>query len=117
MLKYGLAIFLFLYAASVAADELVIFHMPGCRPCAHLKDMLDKNPDLVRGFKVSRIDILADSESAELFKVGSVPTVVRLDDKGREVNRTVGYTDKAEFKKWLDTPVKKKTVLRLLRRN
>lgn len=121
MLRYVLAIFLFLYAVTSAAkepaNELVIFHMPGCRPCAHLKKMLDENPELVRGFKVSRIDILADNESAKLFNVGSVPTVVRLDDKGREVSRTVGYTDKAEFKKWLETPVKKKTMLKLLRRN
>ena len=118
MWKYALAVIVALTTAASAADELVIFHMPGCRPCGYLKKMLDENPDVTRGFKVSRIDITADVESAKLFNVNSVPTVVRLDDKGREVSRTVGYTDKEEFVRWLEKSNEKtgkKTLLRLRR--
>lgn len=96
------ALFCLLTASAAYADELIVFHKPGCRPCAHLKKMLDDNPDLVRGFKVSRVDVSQDHDSAELFKVSSVPTVVRLDDKTREVSRMVGLTGPREMAQWLE---------------
>lgn len=101
MLRYTLIVLLALCGSLAFGDELVIFHMPGCRPCAYLKAMLDENPDLVRGFAVSRINISADPESAKLFNVSSVPAVVRLDDSGREIARTVGYDGRQAFARWL----------------
>lgn len=94
---------LFLGSPAVLADELLIFHMPGCRPCAQLKKVLDENPELAQGFEVSRIDITKDTETAKLFNVSSVPTVVRLDDKTREIARRVGYMSKKEMQQWLET--------------
>lgn len=96
-----LALF-FLDSPALLADELLIFHMPGCRPCAQLKKMLDENPDVLQGFAVSKIDVTKDTETTKLFNVGSVPTVVRLDDKTREIARRVGYMSKKEMKQWLD---------------
>lgn len=103
-MRYWLAFILSLFGALSWADELIIFHMPGCRPCAQLKQVLDENPELVQGFSVSRIDILADAQSAELFHVSSVPTVVRLDVKDREIARSVGFMNRKEFAYWLDNP-------------
>lgn len=97
-----LALF-FLGSPALLADELLIFHMPGCRPCAQLKKMLDENPELLQGFAVSRIDVKQDSETAKLFNVGSVPAVVLLDDKTREIARRVGYMSKKEMQQWLDS--------------
>lgn len=94
---------LFLRSPAVLADELLIFHMPGCRPCAQLKKVLDENPELTQGFEVSRIDITKDTETAKIFDVSSVPTVVRLDDKTREIARRVGYMSKKEMQQWLDS--------------
>lgn len=96
------ALFYLLTASAAFADELIIFHKPGCRPCAQLKKMLDENPGLVRGFKVSRVDISQDFDSAELFKISSVPTIVRLDDKTREVSRTVGVAGQRDLAQWLE---------------
>lgn len=111
MLRYIFIALLFLLGSlSAFGEELIIFHMPGCRPCAHLKAMLDENPELLRDFKVSQIDILADSESAELFHVSSVPTVVLLDDKNREIARHVGYDGKRAFEQWLKNPRNKKNM-------
>lgn len=103
-MRYLFAFIVWLFAALATADELIIFAMQGCRPCAQLKQMLSENPDLVRGFKVSTIDIAADPESAEVFNVGSVPTVVRLNSADQEMARFVGYRNRREFSEWLQHP-------------
>lgn len=112
MLRLLWIVVLSLLGSLALGDELIIFHMPGCRPCAHLKAMLDENPELIQGFKVSRVDILADEETAKLFAVSSVPTVVRLDEKDREMARQVGYDGKRAFENWLKNPHEKKTFIR-----
>ena len=96
-----------LFSSALFADELLIFHMPGCRPCAKLEQMLTENPELTRGFTVSRIDITATPETAEIFTVSTVPTIVRLDDKTREVARHVGLMTKREFEDWLQHPTRR----------
>jgi thioredoxin-like negative regulator of GroEL len=103
-MRYWLTFILVLWGALAWGDELIIFHMPGCRPCAQLKQMLDQSPELVQGFRVSRIDIDADPESAEIFNVSSVPTVVRLDDKDKEIARSAGLLSRREFINWLENP-------------
>jgi thioredoxin-like negative regulator of GroEL len=90
-----------LFSSALFADELLIFHMPGCRPCAKFEQMLKENPELTQGFVVSRIDIIESPETAEIFAVSTVPTVVRLDDKTREVARRAGLMNKKEFQTWL----------------
>jgi thioredoxin-like negative regulator of GroEL len=90
-----------LFSSAVFAGELLIFHMVGCGPCAKFEQMLEENPELTQGFTVSRVDILEHPDAAELFNVASVPTVVRLDDKTREIARRVGLMNKREFQKWL----------------
>ena len=95
-------LFLALFSSPLLADELIIFHMPGCRPCAELKKMLEENPEVVQGFDVSMVDIAELPETAKLFNVSSVPTVVRLDDKTHEISRKVGVMTKREMQKWLE---------------
>lgn len=90
-----------LLSAMSFADELIIFTMPGCRPCAQFKKMLEENPEVVRGFEVSTVDIVQTPETAKIFNVSSVPTVVRLDDKTHEIARNVGYMSKKEMEEWL----------------
>lgn len=104
MLRYTLIVLLALWGALAFGDELVVFHMPGCRPCGYLKTTLADNPALVQEFTVSYIDITADPESARLFRVNSVPTVVRLNAKEQEVARLVGYDGKQAFARWLTAP-------------
>lgn len=97
-----LALF-FLYSPALHADELLIFHKPGCRPCVQLKKMLAENPDVLQGFAVSTVDVTQDVETPKLFNISSVPAVVRLDDKTRELVRRVGYMSKKEMQQWLET--------------
>lgn len=101
MFKYILAMIVSLLAATAAgADELLIFTMPGCRPCAHMKVMLTKHPELVRDFQVVYFDITEAEETARVFNVGSVPTFVRLRED-KEVARAVGAMTERKFKQWV----------------
>jgi thioredoxin-like negative regulator of GroEL len=102
-----MGLLLALWSPAILADELLIFHMPGCRPCVQLKQMLDENPEITQGFAVSLVDITDLPETAELFNVSTVPTVVRLDDKTREVARYVGLMTKREFEDWLQHPTRR----------
>jgi thioredoxin-like negative regulator of GroEL len=112
LLRYTLIAIFALLGSLAFGDELIIFHMPGCRPCGYLKAMLAENPDLVRGFTVSQINISADPESAKLFNVSSVPTIVRLNEQDQEVARTVGYDGKQAFARWLENPARANKVER-----
>lgn len=99
---WGSVIVLCVFSPALFADELVIFHKAGCRPCAHLKKTIEENPDLMRGFKVSYVNTAQDHGAAKLFNISSVPTIVRLDDKTREVSRVVGAASKREVAQWLE---------------
>ena len=95
-------LFVALFPLALFADELIIFTMPGCRPCVQLKHMLETNPEVVQGFDVSMVDINDMPETAKLFNVSTVPTVVRLDEKTQEVARRVGLMSRKEMLEWLD---------------
>lgn len=95
-------LFLALFSSALFADELIIFKMPGCAPCAQLEKMLEENPELLQGFEVSRVDVTKNPETAKVFNVASMPTIVRLDDKTHEVARKVGVMNKREMRRWLD---------------
>lgn len=99
---WGLFVWALLPVNLVFAEELIIFSMPGCRPCERLKAMLEENPELLQGFDVSMVDITKDAETAKLFKVSTVPTIVRLNDQTHETGRKVGLMNKKEMLEWLE---------------
>lgn len=101
MLRYLLAIVVGMAAATAAgSDELLVFTMPGCRPCAYMKAALERNPDLVRHLKIVHVDITEQPGTAEAFHVSSVPVLVRLrgDD---EIARLVGSTNDRGLRNWI----------------
>jgi len=98
------AVFCFVFFASaVLADELIIFSLPGCPPCARLSALLKSQPDLVADYKVSTIDMADDPESARLFNVRSAPTIVRIDGQSREVRRLSGAPSADRLRQWLSS--------------
>jgi thioredoxin-like negative regulator of GroEL len=91
------------FSADAVADELLIFSLPGCPPCARLAATLKSHPELVADYKVTRIDMADDPESARLFNVRSAPTIVRIDDLDKEVGRIVGAPSKERLAAWLSS--------------
>lgn len=108
MTRYGLAFLLALLPASpVAADEIIIFFLPGCRPCAKLEALLEEHPGLLRDLKVSRVDLAEQDETARLFDVKTAPTLVRLDAQDKERGRLIGAPTKRQLERWLADPAAK----------
>lgn len=63
---------------------------------------MESNPQLTAGYTVYMIDTQADPEFAKRYKVRSVPTLVVLGDKQKELRRTTGYTTESSLREWLD---------------
>jgi thioredoxin-like negative regulator of GroEL len=103
MARFGIAILLafLLVGGGVRADELLVFFLPGCRPCAKFEALLEAHPEVVRDFTVSRVDMSEQTETARLFAVKSAPTIIRLDADDKEVGRLIGAPTKRQLERWL----------------
>ena len=103
MRRFTFAAFLvaWFFCSTALGDELIIFSLPGCAPCARLAALLRAQPNLVAGYKLSRIDMADDPESARLFNVRSAPTIVRLNAADKEVDRLSGAPSASQLRRWL----------------
>ncbi len=77
----------------------------GARTCFSCKEMAPILEGLSREYKgkanVLFIDVHEDSAAAERFKIRMIPTQIFFDGKGKEVNRHIGFMDKADILKGL----------------
>lgn len=73
-----------------------------CIPCKKMAPILE---GLSREYKgkanVLFIDVREDSAAGDRFKVRMIPTQIFFDAKGKEVNRHIGFMDKADLLKEL----------------
>lgn len=67
--------------------KLLKFYAPWCQPCK----MLDKQLESFE-LKIPKhnIDIDIDVELAMLYKVRGIPTMIIVDEEGKEVKRVTG---------------------------
>lgn len=67
--------------------RLLKFEKPiGCVPCTMVQNFLNE-----KGIAADRINPFENPELAGNFNIGSVPTLILLDEDGNEVMRSVGY--------------------------
>lgn len=93
---------------AVGKDVLLVFTAEGCRPCQKFKRDLVENPEMLKDYEVSTLDLEKAEEIAKDFEVKSVPTfiVVKVaeDEVIKKVNvvkKEVGYTTLERFQRWL----------------
>ncbi|MHA2621089.1 MAG: thioredoxin [bacterium JZ-2024 1] len=73
-----------------------------CAPCKMLEPIIeDAAEDFEGQIKVGKVDVDADPEIADEYKVMSIPTVLVFHG-GKEIGRIVGYSPKREFYKRLE---------------
>lgn len=73
-----------------------------CAPCKMLEPIVeDAARDFEGRIKVGKVDVDADPEIADQYKVMSIPTVL-VFFQGKEIGRIVGYSPKREFYKRLE---------------
>lgn len=66
--------------------ELLKFEKEGCAPCQMVQMHLD-NKNVV----VKRIDAFDNPEESAKYEIGSLPTLVLVDETGQEVGRSIGF--------------------------
>jgi thioredoxin 1 len=70
-------------------NKLLVFTAEWCRPCKRLKTNLSRlDPSLSDLVKTYDIDVQA--EAAIKYDIGAVPTLITLDEAGKEVSRKLG---------------------------
>ena len=73
-----------------------------CIPCKKMAPILEGLSKEYKGkANVLFIDVHEDSAAADRFKIRMIPTQVFFDAKGKEVNRHIGFMDKADILKEL----------------
>lgn len=96
-----LALIFMLLSTAEAADQLFIFSRPECSPCQAMNAALAKDPTLVVGFQVFKVNTKERPDIAKRYGVTSVPVVV-LVRENKEVRRRLGWTNADDLRAWLD---------------
>lgn len=87
--QYGVVVFaVFMMACSAAADGILIeFSSEHCPPCRAMQPIVSEL--IARGVPVRQVDVQAEPQLTQRFKIRSTPTYVVLRD-GKEVTRLLG---------------------------
>ena len=79
--------------------QLVFFSLPGCAPCAEMKQTIARLE--ADGVRIYRVDASRQADAVQHYRVENVPTLVMLGDR-QEYDRIVGAVDYASVKQRVD---------------
>jgi len=80
--------------------KLLKFYAEWCGPCK-MQTMVIKNAGDKITVPVEEVDIDSNVFMASNFNIRSVPTMVLVDDKEKEIKRKVGVMQESELIEWL----------------
>lgn len=69
-------------------NKIIKFGKQGCAPCQMVDMFLND-----KGVEYTSVDVFKEPEQAVEFDIGSVPTIVLVDEKGKEIQRSIGFKD------------------------
>ncbi len=85
------------------AVKLIDFWAPWCAPCRIMNPILEEiEKELAGKFEMVKINVDEDPASSSKYGVMSIPTYV-IEKDGKEVDRKIGVTAKAELIKLLQS--------------
>ncbi len=79
-------------------NKLLVFSATWCGPCQALKPTIDK----LDQSRIVRYDIDESLEERENYGVRAVPTLILVDEEGKQLERLVGSQSLATLQKLLD---------------
>lgn len=78
--------------------KIIKFSSIGCGQCRQLQGFLDKN-----GYEVDEeLDINKSIDKVKEYKITGLPTLLKLDDKGKEIDRIVGLCPPSRIKEFFN---------------
>lgn len=82
--------------------NLLKFQASWCQPCKMLSKTMDGiDHPLIKSKQ--EIDIDVDTAKAQQYGIRGVPTLILVDDEGKEVKRQSGYMGEPQILKFLET--------------
>lgn len=78
--------------------KLLKFSASWCQPCKMLSKTLE---GMTLPLEIESFDIDENQQKAIDYGVRGVPTMVVVDDTGKEVKRVVGYKNEKQILEWL----------------
>ena len=77
--------------------KILKFYTPTCMPCRALGKILDK-----MNLEVESIDATENIAEVDRYNVCTTPTLIFLNDKGEELERTTGLVPQTRIQEILD---------------
>jgi thioredoxin 1 len=84
---------------------IVDFYADWCGPCQMMKPIFEKVSKEAKGVNFFKVNVDNCAETATLFAVRSIPTVV-LFKEGKEVDRFLGLVSESDFKARINSAFK-----------
>jgi thioredoxin 1 len=76
--------------------KAIKFYAEWCQPCKMLTKIMEEASDQITT-TIEHIDIDKDMQTAIKYGVRGVPTMVLVDDEGKEIGRKVGMMNEQEL--------------------
>ncbi len=93
-------------AGAEGKPMVVFFFTTWCGYCRKMDRETWNDPAVIdemsKNFIAARVDVERSQELAAPYAIETYPTIVMLDDAGREISRAVGYRTPRELLQWLD---------------
>lgn len=82
---------------------LADFWAPWCGPCKMMSPVLDKfESEFEDQLKVAKINVDENQQTAEMFAVMEIPTLILFRD-GAAIDQVTGFRSKHQLKDWIDS--------------
>ena len=79
--------------------RIIKFSSVGCGQCRQLQKFLDKF-----NYKVDEeLDINKSIDEVKKYSIASLPTLIKLDDNGEEIDRIVGIVTPARIREFFES--------------
>jgi thioredoxin 1 len=77
--------------------KIIYFSAPWCGPCKVLGPTMEK---LSSEFPITKINVDEDTNTSVKYGIRNVPTLVLVDQSGKELNRLIGNVSEQQIKQF-----------------
>lgn len=87
--------------------KLLDFWATWCAPCKKMAGTLEEIKELYPDIEIIKHNVERDVDLTNKHEIKSVPTLVLLDEKDKELSRISGALNKADLCKWVNNYIKR----------